>query len=202
MRTDTAQVAIPLVDNTSRVAFGDNHWHLLALTRTGDQVQLSVDGGTPATATGLTGSVSADQADATKGLRLGSKMDGTDVMQGALDDFRLYRRALTAVELDQAATGRFPGDLPALWWGFEGQYTQAHDVASRKAGALTLSVDGNPVGGTAASGSATYGDTFVVQGFRLGAKPDGTNRLTGALDEFQIRRGTALAAHLPLNAAS
>ncbi|ALG08787.1 hypothetical protein AOZ06_19375 [Kibdelosporangium phytohabitans] len=335
VQTDTAQVAIPLVDTTSRVAFGDNQWHLLALTRTGDQVQLSVDGGTPASATGLTGSVSGDQADAIRGLRLGSKMDGTDVVQGALDDFRLYRRALTATELGQAATGRFPADLPALWWTFEGQHTQAHDVAepitgpqtsdasthcahatvsgnpavvpgkvgnavrfdgvddavympykpsiavgdgdftvstwlrytgtgdqvvfwaygsgaterglwmrgqpgkdrllvylqtdtgayeaaavdasaaagfndgawhfvevSRHAGTLTLSVDGNRLGSTAVSGSATYGDAFAVQGFRLGAKPDGTNRLTGTLDEFQIRRGAALAAHLPLNAAS
>ncbi|CAM4205458.1 LamG-like jellyroll fold domain-containing protein [Kibdelosporangium persicum] len=335
VETDTGRVSVPLVDNTSRVAFGDNQWHLMALTRTGDQVQLSVDGGAPATATGLTGSVSADQADAIKGLRVGSKMDGTDVMQGALDDFRLYRRALTGAELTQAATGRFPAELPALWWTFEGQYTQAHDVvqpitgpqtsdasvhcahaavsgtpavvagkagnavqfdgvddvvympykptvalgdkdfkvstwlrytgtadqvvfwaygsgaterglwmrgqpskdrllvylqtdtgafetaavdasaaagfndgawhfveASREAGVLSLTVDGVRLGSTTVSGSATYGDTFAVDGFRLGSKPDGTNRLTGTLDEFQIHRGAALAAHLPFNAAS
>ncbi|MFC0110975.1 LamG-like jellyroll fold domain-containing protein [Kibdelosporangium aridum] len=335
VETDTSRVSVPLKDNTSRVAFGDDKWHLLALTRTGDRVQLSVDGGTPASATGLTGSVSAGQADAIKGLRLGSKMDGSNVMQGALDDFRLYHRALSGAELTQAATGRFPADLPALWWTFEGQYTQAHDVvqpitgpqtsdasvhcahaavvgtpavvtgkvgnavqfdgvddavympykpsvalgdndfkvstwlrytggadqvifwaygvgaterglwmrgqpgqdrllvylqtdtgafqaaaqdassgagfndgnwhfveAERKAGMLTLSVDGTQLGSTAVTGSVTYGDTFAVDGFRLGARPDGTNRLTGTLDEFQIRRGAALAAHLPLNAAS
>ncbi|WP_051794445.1 LamG-like jellyroll fold domain-containing protein [Kibdelosporangium aridum] len=330
VETDTDRVSVPLKDNSSRVAFGGDQWHLLALTRTGDRVELSVDGGTPAVATGLTGSVSADQADAIKGLRLGSKMDGSNVMQGALDDFRLYHRALTSAELTQAATGRFPADLPKLWWTFEGPYTQAHEVVQpitgpqtsdasvhcahaavsgtpavvtgkvgnavqfdgvddavympykpsvalgdndfkvstwlrytgsadqvifwaygvgaterglwmrgqpgqdrllaylqtdtgafqaatqgsfndgnwhfveveRKAGTLTVSVDGTPSGSTAVSGSVTYGDTFAVEGFRLGAKPDGTNRLTGTLDEFQISRGAALAAHLPLNAAS
>ncbi|MBP2329711.1 sialidase-1 [Kibdelosporangium banguiense] len=137
VETGTDAVGVELLDTTSRTAFGDNAWHLLALTRTGGQVQLSVDGGNPATATGLTGSVSADQSDDIKGLRLGSKMDGTDVMQGMLDDFRLYHRALTAAELDTAATGRFPGDMPALWWTFENQNTQAHDIADPVTGPQT-----------------------------------------------------------------
>jgi sialidase-1 len=140
VQTDTTSVNVPLKDtNDDRTAFGDNAWHLLALTRTGGQVQLSVDGKSPATATGLTGSVSADQADGIKGLRLGSKMDGTDVTRGSLDDFRLYHRALTAAELvtASAADGKFPAGLPALWWTFEHQNTQTQESADPVTGPQT-----------------------------------------------------------------
>jgi sialidase-1 len=355
VETSTSHVEVPLPDlDSSRVAFGDNARHLLALTRSGGQVQLSVDGGTPATQNGLTGSVSTDQADGIKGLRLGSKMDGTDVMQGALEDFRLYHRALSATELTQAATGRFPGDNPALWWTFNNQNTQAHEIVQpvtgpqtpdasvhcasatvsggpavvagrfgnalqfdgaddsahipyrpsvalgssdftistwmkysagsgtgdqvifwahgateralwlraqpsqdrlygyvqtdtgayqfaaedksaaiafgddtwhhvtlqRSAGTLTFLVDGVQRGNSTVSGSVTYGDTFDVDGFTLGVKPDGTNRFKGTLDEFQIQRkaldsteltdlrdnnadlGPVTAIHLSLNSAS
>ncbi|WP_199443760.1 LamG-like jellyroll fold domain-containing protein [Umezawaea beigongshangensis] len=137
VQTDTAQVAVPLADTTAGTAFGDGAWHLLALTRQGQRVALSVDGGTPATATGLTGSVSADTADAVEGLRLGSKMDGTDVLDGTLEDFRLYDRALSSAELGAAATGRFPGDAPALWWTFDQQNTQAHEIVQPVTGPRT-----------------------------------------------------------------
>lgn len=350
LETPAGSVSVPLPDPSGRTAFGDNAWHLLALTRTGGQVQLSVDGGNPAAATGLTGSVSADQADGIRGLRLGSKMDGTDVLQGSLDDFRLYHRTLTAAELDIAATGRFPAD-PALWWTFDGQNTQAHDVADpvtgpqtpdasvhcvnakvlgtpavvtgrygtglqfdgtddeaylpcrpslaladgdftistwvkysataattdqvifwgygtgatersiwlraqpgqdrfygyvqtdtgsyemsvpdpsasagfgdnawhlvtvrRSGSTVELLVDGNRSSGPVA-GSLTYGDTFAVDGIRLGAKPDGTNRFRGTLDEFRVHRraltdaeltgnadlGPVTAVHLPFSNAS
>ncbi|GGP52131.1 sialidase family protein [Saccharothrix coeruleofusca] len=324
VQTDTAQVSVALPDTSaSRTAFGDGGWHLMALSREGGTVRLSVDGGTPASVTGLTGSVTAEQ-DTISGLRAGSKMGGTDVLQGALDDFRLYHRALTATELAQAAAGRFPGDLPAVWWTFDGQRTQSHDmvdpvtgpstpdasahcvraaalgdpavVTGKVGGALSfdgvddavrlpyapstalgsgdfttsawvqyratsttadqvlfwaygsgsternlwlraqpgrdrlhayvqtdagvaevsapdqstavafgdgtwhhvtlrrsgdsvaLLVDGAQLGSAAVSGSLTYGDTFAVDGFRLGAKPDGTNRFKGLLDDFTIHR--------------
>lgn len=331
VETDSGQVAVALPDTASRTAFGDGAWHLLALSREGGVVRLSVDGGTPATATGLTGSVSADQA-AISGLRLGSKPDGTDVLQGALDDFRLYHRALTAAELTQAAAGRFPGELPEVWWTFDGQQTQAHEVVApvtgpstpdasahcvraavlggagvvagrfggalsfdgvddsvrlpyapstalgagdftvstwlryqatgttgdqvvfwaygagatergmwlraqpgrdrlhaylqtdagiaevpgpdpsattafgdgawhhvvlrRSGGTVALLVDGTQVGAAPLTGSLTYGDTFAVDGFQLAAKPDGTNRLKGALDEFTVHRRALSTAEL------
>jgi sialidase-1 len=131
VQTDTAQVAVALPDaDPTRVAFGDNAWHVLALTRTGGQLQLSVDGAGSATATGLTGTLTADQAGGIEGLRLGSKPGGIDIMQGQLDEFRLYHRALSAAELTTiaATASRYPSDMPALWWSFEGTYTQTHDV--------------------------------------------------------------------------
>lgn len=335
VQTDTAQVGLALPDSSGSVAFGDNAWHLLSLTRSGGQVRLGVDAGTPATATGLTGSVTAAKADAIQGLRVGSKPDGTDVFQGSFDETRVYRRALSTDEVTRAATGSFPAGLPALWWTFDLQHTQAHDVVRptpasgpstpdssvhcanayvrggatltggpagmgsalsfdgtddavqlphdsasalgsgdftittwlrysatpatgdqvllwaygvggterslwlraqpgqdrlyawlqtdagatglaapdpsaaagfgdggwhhvalrRSADTLALLVDGVVLASTTlpAGGSLTYGDTFAVDGVQLGAKPDGTNRLRGALDEFRIVR-TALDA--------
>jgi sialidase-1 len=171
LETGTSSVGVALPDATAgRTAFGDNAWHLLALTRTGGQVQLSVDGGNPATATGLTGSVTADQADGIRGLRLGSKMDGTDVMQGSLDDFRLYHRALTAAELRTAATTRFPADTPALWWRFGGQNTQAHDVADPVTGPQT------PDASVHCVNAKVLGSPAVVAGrYGTGLQFDGTD---------------------------
>jgi sialidase-1 len=324
VQTDTGQVAVTLPDLSDGVAFGDDAWHLLALTRAGGQVQVSVDGGIPATGSGLTGSVTADKADGILGLQLGSKPDGTDVLQGALDDFRLYRRALSGAELASAAAGSFPPDVPSVWWSFDSQYTAAHEVVrptadnglatpdssvhcrnayvrgsavltggksgsalafdgvddavqlsygaplalgeadftittwlkyssssssrdqvivwaygvgptertlwlraqpgkdrlyalvqtetgtsgvaavdgsaatafgdnawhhvalKRAGGVLSLIVDGVSLGSTSLSGSLTYGDAFAVDGFQLGARLDGVDRLSGALDEFQV----------------
>jgi sialidase-1 len=339
VQTDTAQVAVALPDDDlNRVAFGDNAWHALALTRTGSQIQLSVDGVSSAPVTGLTGTLTANQAGAIEGLRLGSKPGGSDIMQGQLDEFRLYRRALSATELDAIAAGasQYPGDMPALWWSFEHQYTQVHDVAwpapatgpatpdssvhcdhayvrggatpagggafgsalafdgvddavqipyassnalgsadftistwvnysatasspdqvifwgygagaserqvwlrvqpskdrllatletdtastqvagqdgsigvafgdrrwhhvvlERSGGQLLLLVDGVNVGsGDVPAGSVTYGDAFAMDGFQLGAKPDGTGRFKGSLDEFRIIRKAVTAQEL------
>ncbi|MFD1050525.1 LamG domain-containing protein, partial [Kibdelosporangium lantanae] len=64
-----------------------------------------------------------------------------------------------------------------------------HHVALRRAGgSLGLFVDGNQVGSGSVSGSLTYGDTFAVDGFTLGMKPDGTDRFKGAMDLFEIHR--------------
>lgn len=173
VQTGTTSVSVPLKDtNDNRTAFGDNAWHLLALTRAGGQVQLSVDGKSPATATGLTGSVSVDQADGIKGLRLGSKMDGADVMQGSLDDFRLYRRALTDLELvdASAAESRFPADLPALWWTFEHQNTQPQEIADPVTGPQT------PDSSAHCANAEVLGTPSVVAGrYGTGLQFDGTD---------------------------
>jgi sialidase-1 len=336
VQTDTGQVTVTLKDGSSATAFGNGTWHLLALTRSGGQIQLSVDGGTPASASGLTGSVTANAAAGIEGLRVGSKPDGTDVLTGNLDEFRLYRRALTATELDSLVAGYSPADNPAVQWTFDYGYSQAHNVVRpspasgpatpdssahcnnayvrggatptaggkfgaalaldgvddtvqvpynaanvlgsadftistwlkynatpsssdkvllwaygagaterqiwlrakpsqdqlylvletetatttltavdsspavafgdgqwhhialrRSSNTLSLTVDGAVLDSdTIAAGSVTYGDTFVVNGFQLGAKPDGADRFNGSLDEFRIFRKSLTAAEL------
>ncbi|MBB5897227.1 LamG-like jellyroll fold domain-containing protein [Kutzneria kofuensis] len=150
VQTDTGEVSVALPDASGATAFGDNAWHALALTRIGGQVRLSV-GTLSATASGLTGSVSAGKADVL-GLRVGSKPDGTDVFTGAIDEARFYPRALTAAE----AAGAYPAELPAIWWSFDSQNTQKHDVVRLADGPSTPDYSSH-CGGAYVRGGATPG---------------------------------------------
>ena len=47
------------------------------------------------------GSLTAGHGGGIQGLSVGQKPDGTDRFQGAIDEVRLYTRALTVAELDQ-----------------------------------------------------------------------------------------------------
>ncbi|WP_238015698.1 sialidase family protein [Dactylosporangium sp. AC04546] len=329
-------VFVTLPDSSPAAAFGDGKWHLLALSRSGPEIRLSVDGGTPATAGGLFGSVTNAGSDI-RGLRLGSRLDDADVLTGGLDEFRLYHRALSAAELTAIAGPeiRYPSDNPAVRWTFESGFTKAHSVVRpspvsgpatpdssvhcrhayvrggatwtrsgrfgaaldldgttgavqlsygsaealgagdftittwlrysasaadrdsvllwaygvgatnrqlwlrarptqdqlylafvtetgattlaaadtstaaafgdgqwhhvalrRSAGTLSLAVDGATLASAAVTGSLTYGDTFAVSGFQLGAKPDGTDALHGSLDEFRVFRRALTDAEL------
>lgn len=127
VQTDTATVAVPVPDPSAAAAFGDGAWHLLTVRRSGGQVRVGVDDAS-AVASGLTGSFTSKPADGLLGLRLGSKPDGTDAMRGAVDDLRLYRRALPDAELTPAAALKHPVDLPSVWWSFDGNATSDHDV--------------------------------------------------------------------------
>ncbi|MFG3346176.1 LamG-like jellyroll fold domain-containing protein [Streptomyces sp. NPDC048018] len=129
---------------TDRRAFGDNRWHLLTLTRTtgqapGSRLTMGVDGTDPGatgahvvTTDGLTGSFT-DGVVNPEGFRIGSKPTGTDVLTGALDDFRYYRRALSTADvadiLDTPAGGWAAPKDPDLWWSMEPGNTEQHLVA-------------------------------------------------------------------------
>ncbi|MFI9584052.1 LamG-like jellyroll fold domain-containing protein [Streptomyces sp. NPDC052236] len=132
--TDAGNVQLPLTDPGASTAYGDGAWHQLSLVRSGGQLRLSVDGGTPATATGLTGSLTDPRAQGVDGIRLGTKPDATtsDSFSGSLDEFRVHRAALTDAQLaslrmansapdaDAALSVRLPfqvidtADVPAL----------------------------------------------------------------------------------------
>jgi sialidase-1 len=94
--------------------------------------------------------------------------------------------AFTAVTASDTSTGVAFGD------------NQWHHIALRRsAGTLSLTVDGTTLGSaTVPAGSVTYGDAFAVQGFQLGAKPDGTGPFKGSLDEFRIFRTSLTDAQL------
>ncbi|WAL63541.1 exo-alpha-sialidase [Amycolatopsis cynarae] len=162
VQTDTGQVAVALPDTSGATAFGDGAWHPLALSRSAGQVRLSV-GTQSATATGLTGSVTAGKADIL-GLRAGSKPDGTDVFTGVFDEVRVYPRALT----DAEAAGAYPSDRPSLWWSFENQTTQQHDVARLADGPSTPDYAGHCAGayvrGGAALGPGKTGSALAFDG--------------------------------------
>ncbi|GAA1283897.1 hypothetical protein GCM10009634_31040 [Saccharothrix xinjiangensis] len=146
VETDAGHVAVALDDPSSARAFGDGAWHELVLRRVGDRVELAVDGGAPAVATGLTGSVSGDL-----GVRVGSKPDGSDVLTGELDDVRL------TIAGEQV-----------LRWGFESQNTQAHDVVRTPLGPATADTSAHchhsAVRGGAATTAGAVGRALAFDG--------------------------------------
>jgi sialidase-1 len=87
---------------TSAGAYADGAWHHVALRRQGGTVTLLVDGTTVASASGAAGAVQA--SDPTP-VYIGQRLDGANRFHGALDEFRVYDRALTGAELTGHAGG-------------------------------------------------------------------------------------------------
>jgi sialidase-1 len=76
-------------------AYNDGRWHQLALRRGGGRLTLFVDGrvtGTP----DVPGSVSRNSP---FGVHVGQRMDGRAHFTGAIDDVRVWDRALTDEEI-------------------------------------------------------------------------------------------------------
>ncbi|GAB2937066.1 exo-alpha-sialidase [Streptomyces mayteni] len=78
-------------------AYNDGQWHHLAFTREDGELRLSIDGGTALATADRPGSVSRNS---TFGVHLGQRPDSLQYMTGALDEVRVYDRALSESELD------------------------------------------------------------------------------------------------------
>ncbi|MEC4018716.1 sialidase family protein [Streptomyces sp. H27-D2] len=94
-------------------AYNDGQWHHAALRRGGGQLTLTVDGVSVSTPD-VPGSVSRNS---TFGVHVGQKPDSRAHLSGALDEVRVYDRALSDAELDRLrerdmATGRPVLSLP------------------------------------------------------------------------------------------
>lgn len=76
-------------------AFNDGQWHHLALRRGGGRLTLFIDGTTVGTAD-VPGSVSRNSP---FGVHVGQRMDSRAYFTGAIDDVRVYGRALSDAEL-------------------------------------------------------------------------------------------------------
>ncbi|MFG2209616.1 exo-alpha-sialidase [Streptomyces sp. NPDC048638] len=92
--TVTAQVA-------SEGAYNDGRWHHLALRRTHGRLLLTVDLVRTTSVPDVPGSVSRGSV---FGVHLGQRLDSRAQFTGALDDVRVYRRALTDEELSGLRT--------------------------------------------------------------------------------------------------
>ncbi|WP_027927415.1 sialidase family protein [Amycolatopsis benzoatilytica] len=88
---------------TTTSAYDDQKWHHIALQRTAGQLRILVDGAQAASGPDVPGSVSQTVSFQ---LWLGERLDGTQHLTGALDDTRLYRRALTGDELATVREGK------------------------------------------------------------------------------------------------
>jgi sialidase-1 len=81
-------------------AYNDGEWHRLALRRDGGTLTMFVDGAPAGSADAPPGSVSRNSP---FGVHVGQRMDSRAFFTGAIDDVRVWNRALTDAEL---ATGR------------------------------------------------------------------------------------------------
>ncbi|WP_433160983.1 exo-alpha-sialidase [Kribbella sp. CA-247076] len=91
--------------NTASVAttkaYNDNAWHHVALQRKAGTLSIWVDGVQAASVTAPTGSVSPGRPFK---MYVGQRLDGAHHFDGALDEVRIYKRALTATELNSIRT--------------------------------------------------------------------------------------------------
>ncbi|WP_226029939.1 exo-alpha-sialidase [Streptomyces hyderabadensis] len=81
-------------------AYNDGQWHRLALRRGGGRLTLFVDGSAVADAADVPGSVSRNSP---FGVHIGERMDGRARFTGAVDDVRVWNRALTDAEIAAGA---------------------------------------------------------------------------------------------------
>jgi sialidase-1 len=149
----TASVA--LTDPGPSTAFGDEAWHHLTLVRSGGRITLSVDGTSSAQATGVAGSVSADRAVGVDGIRLGAKADTTagEPFGGVLDEFRMYRGALTDAQLAEVRTANAaPSADGSLGVRLPFQVVDTADVPALTSVAIEDDVSGHCADGTLLGG--------------------------------------------------
>ncbi|HEY2061024.1 MAG TPA: sialidase family protein [Amycolatopsis sp.] len=101
---------------TTAQAYDDQAWHHVALERTGGRLTILVDGVQVADGPDSPGSVSQTVSFQ---LWLGARLDGAYHLNGALDDTRLYRRALAPSEVDSARRGADVRPGPVLQLPFD-----------------------------------------------------------------------------------
>ncbi|WP_350274022.1 sialidase family protein [Kribbella sp. HUAS MG21] len=82
-------------------AYNDNTWHHVALQRKAGTLSIWVDGVQSASVTAPAGSVSPGRPFK---MYVGQRLDGLHHFDGALDEVRIYKRALTATELNSIRT--------------------------------------------------------------------------------------------------
>ncbi|MGW7383035.1 exo-alpha-sialidase [Streptomyces sp. NPDC054794] len=98
---------------TTTGAYNDGQWHHAVVRRGGGQFLLAVDG-TPFAAADVAGSVSRNSP---FGVHIGQRMDSRAFFTGAVDDVRVWDRALTDAELADPKTFRSTAKIgdTVLW---------------------------------------------------------------------------------------
>lgn len=91
--------AVRTASATSVGTYNDGQWHFVALRRGGGQFTLFVDG-TAVSVADVAGTVSRNSA---FGVHIGQRVDSLQHFSGAIDDVRVWDRALGASELSTAS---------------------------------------------------------------------------------------------------
>ncbi|WP_410784884.1 exo-alpha-sialidase [Kribbella sp. C-35] len=82
-------------------AYNDNAWHHVALQRKAGTLSIWVDGVQAASVTAPAGSVSPGRPFK---MYVGQRLDGAHHFDGSMDEVRIYKRALTATEINSIRT--------------------------------------------------------------------------------------------------
>ncbi|MEV5341837.1 exo-alpha-sialidase [Streptomyces sp. NPDC052676] len=99
--------AVRTAEVSAAGARGDGRWHRVVLRRGGGRLTLTVDGAAVADTADVSGSLSRNSP---FGVHIGQRMDSRAFFTGAIDDVRVWNRALADTELDDAP---LPGTV--LW---------------------------------------------------------------------------------------
>lgn len=90
-------------------AYNDGAWHHVVLQRSAGRLLLFIDGEQVAAVNAPYGSITEGGADfGIEGIHLGQRIDGVDRLRGALDETRIYRRALSLREIQLLARTNAP----------------------------------------------------------------------------------------------
>ena len=73
-------------------------------------MKLLVDGVEVSSATAPPGSVTAGKEFGVQGIQVGQRVDGANRFEGTVDEVRVYRRALSTIELNQIRLTKKPID--------------------------------------------------------------------------------------------
>jgi N-acetylneuraminic acid mutarotase len=130
-------------------SYEDNKWHLLAAVADGTQMHLYVDGFLVHSVNGSVGG--GDQYDAD--LTIGRFFNLGTSFQGAIDDVRLFNRALSPVEI-QSLYGE------GGWQGEQANYNLSAIISGTGSGSVTT--DKGFLTWTGATGTASYEDGVSV----------------------------------------
>jgi sialidase-1 len=114
VRDSADHLGLVSVEDGSGLAFGDGNWHHAAVVRTTTgQFTLAVDGNySSEPASGITGDVTAPPTRAPGGIRIGGTLTtpNAEGLPGSVNEFRLYRTALTPAQVAALAVGTAAGD--------------------------------------------------------------------------------------------
>jgi hypothetical protein len=151
----------------------DGLWHHLAYTYDGVTERLYIDGGAPATATGVTHQTSTPDAS-----WIGTSNGGADFFSGQVDDVRVYNASLSAAQVASLAVGRYAGTgglaTMTLGTNLAVSGTFAIDNDNLVTGTRTLTASSATAPAVLSNGTYTVGSAPQIFAGGFSVQPQGT----------------------------
>jgi Concanavalin A-like lectin/glucanases superfamily/PA14 domain len=188
-------------DMVTKTAPTDGLWHHLAYTYDGTTERLYIDGGTPATATGI-----AHQTATPDASWIGTSNGGADFFNGQVDDVRVYNVALSAAQVAALAAGRYAGTggLPTVTLGatLAASGPLAIDNDNLTTGTRTLTASLATSAATLNNGTYLVGSAAQTFGGGLAVRQQGTVTMASSGGSLSIGATKTLTIDGTLNAST